>query len=234
LTASLDSVINQTMKDFEVLIIDDGSTDNTMRILKEYSKLDNRFYMLNGDRLGPGSARAKGILKSRSDFIAFLDSDDIWMTDKLHRQIGFMEANSIGFTYTKYKTISDSGKQTSKLVSPKSSFTFNEYLYMRGITTSSVVVRREFFSSNILAKIQYPAEDLRWWLLILKDHRGYLAPIDGLRYRISQNSISSKNKIRNLMSVWKIYTNEHSIGILKAFILIVLYILDVLWRRVKK
>ena len=231
LTSSLDSLIKQTMKNFDVFIVDDGSTDDTILILEEYSELDNRFHVLNGDRLGPGSARAKGILESRSDFIAFLDSDDIWMPDKLERQISFMEVNSIGFTYTKYATISNSGKQNSKLVSPKSSFTFNEYLYMRGITTSSVIARREFFSSDILAKVRYPAEDLRWWLLILKDHRGYLAPIDGLRYRISEKSISSKNKIRNLMSVWNIYTSEHSIGILKAFMLMVLYILNVLWRR---
>lgn len=231
LKSTLDSVKNQTMDDFDVLVIDDGSFDDTIEIIREYSKTDNRFYLLNGDRLGPGSARAKGILESRSDFIAFLDSDDIWMIDKLERQIGFMEANAISFTYTKFKTISDLGQETSQLISPKGSITFNQYFCIRGIVNSSVVVRRELFSNEILSKTQYPSEDLRWWFLILKNHCGYLAPIDGVRYRISKNSISSKNKIKNLISVWMIYTKEHSIRIPIAFIYMVMYILDVIWRR---
>ena len=108
------SVLNQSYQNWEMLIVDDNSSDNSSILIKSYSKQDDRIkpIFLN-DNLGPAMARNKAISIAKGKYIAFLDSDDIWLPKKLEIQINFMKKNNCSFVFSSYSVISDN-KNKSK------------------------------------------------------------------------------------------------------------------------
>jgi len=132
---AIQSVVKQTYKDWELIIVDDGSTDNTKSIVSEYTKKDSRiryFYKKNG---GQGSARNLGVLESKGEYVAFLDSDDEWLEDKLEKQISFLEKNkSASFCYTKSVSVFPNGKRKYFGQDTKKLYRF----LLMGIGTSSL------------------------------------------------------------------------------------------------
>ena len=107
---TINSILNQSYSDWNLLITDDKSTDDTWEILKRYSHLDKRIQIFQLDRnSGPGIARNNSIKKATGRFIAFCDSDDLWMPNKLETQIHFMEEKKVYFSYGPYKVKNDQG-----------------------------------------------------------------------------------------------------------------------------
>lgn len=101
---SIRSVQSQTYRNWELIIADDKSTDGTVDIVRVMAEDDNRIRLLETDRnLGPAAARNRAMDVANGNYIAFLDSDDVWYPDKLQKQLAFMEANGYSFTYTAYK-----------------------------------------------------------------------------------------------------------------------------------
>ena len=108
------SVLNQTLRDIELLLIDDGSTDGSFRICEEYSKKDNRVQVFRNKNVGQGLERNFGVKKAAGEYIAFLDSDDLWKPNKLTRQIDYMLRNNFCLTFTSYEILKD--KNTKRKV----------------------------------------------------------------------------------------------------------------------
>ena len=101
LSQTIESVLNQTYQNFEIILVDDASSDLSRDIIDKYQKIDNRVKsVLLNENLGVANARNEGIKNANGRFIAFLDSDDLWKEDKLEKQIKFMLKNDYGFTYT--------------------------------------------------------------------------------------------------------------------------------------
>ncbi|MDT3641135.1 glycosyltransferase family 2 protein, partial [Cronobacter sakazakii] len=116
---SISSVQRQTYKNWELLITDDCSTDDTVNIIKRYAANDPRIkFFTNETNLGAGVSRNNSIAESNGRYIAFLDSDDIWVEDKLQRQIRFMQDNNIAFCYANYQKISATGEKGKIIVAP--------------------------------------------------------------------------------------------------------------------
>lgn len=232
---SINSVLNQSFQSWELLVIDGGSTDQTLSIINSFELADSRIRLINNlnDR-GPAHARAEGIVNAKGKYIAFLDADDLWLPEKLSLQIEFMSKNNYSFSYTSYRKMDATGLLASCALSTHSSFNFISGLSRRGIGSPTVVISRDLFDSNILSAIgKSHGEETLWWLLILKKGvraYGLLKPL--ALYRDTPYSLSKK-VIRNQVTVWHSYRNELMVPPLFAFAAYFLYLSDVFIRRLR-
>lgn len=200
---ALKSVLNQTYKNIEVIIIDDGSKDNTKKIVEEYIKLNklNNVYYFYKENGGVATARNFGIEKSSGELIAFLDSDDIWREEKISKQIEFFKNPKVGLVHSHYSIMKESGEIiTNKSIKQSE---FNGYMYQKMrlhnlVGTSTVVIRKECIDKVGFFEGEYsPAEDYDLWLRISKEYEfGYIS--ESLVY---YREFSSENISRNLVKL---------------------------------
>ena len=112
---TIDSVIAQTYKNWEMILVDDCSSDSSAEIIDEYVKSDSRIkYMKNAENSGAAVSRNAGIEAAEGQYIAFVDSDDVWESEKLEKQLEFMKENGYGFTFTSYRYVMEDGSVTDK------------------------------------------------------------------------------------------------------------------------
>jgi teichuronic acid biosynthesis glycosyltransferase TuaG len=232
--ASIDSVLNQTFRDWELLVVDGGSSDDTIEIVARYTSIDHRVRLIqNIDDKGPAHARSTGIKQARGEFIAFLDGDDLWLRNKLATQIGFMTRTGSEFSYTKYRMMNSKGTDASCPLAVNRQYSYPSYLFLRGIGCSTVIIKRSLFSVEILeAYGPWLGEDTLWWLIILKDGTqasGILEPL--VLYRDAEGSLS-KHRLRNQISIWEIYRKRLNLSPIVAILAYISYIFDVALRRI--
>ncbi len=229
------SVLHQTYDNWEMLVIDGQSTDGTLRIVEKYSKNDKRIKLINNiEDDGPAQARAFGIKKASGDYFAFIDSDDMWLPNKLELQLAFMIENTYSFTFTRYRLIDKNGAESVASLGGHNSNTYNQYLRRRGIANSSVMLKRECINNDILESIRSAhAEDTLWWLLIMKNgYHAFALQKVLMIYRVLQNSRSSQ-VFKNQQAVWSMYRDTLGLNIFHAFFNNSLYLIDVFFRRLK-
>ena len=207
------SISSQTYKNWKLIIVDDFSDAETKNILKKISKKKNvQVFFLNRNR-GAGFCRNFAIKKSKSPYLAFIDSDDIWKKDKLEKQINFMKKNNFLFSYTDYKTF---GKKKRKVNNPFK-ISYFEFLRNTSIATSTMMIKR-----NIIGNIKFTntkiCEDFFFKCKILKKV-GYAFCLNQYltNYRIRENSLQSNN-LRNFYWIWKINKNYNKLNIIDNFI----------------
>ena len=129
ITETIESVIGQTYKNWEMIIVDDCSKDNTQEIVKKYLKNDKRIKYIKFEKnQGAAIARNTAIREAKGRYIAFLDSDDLWSKDKLEKQINFMKKNSYSFTCTAYEQIDENNNLLNKIIRPKIKADYNRIL----------------------------------------------------------------------------------------------------------
>ena len=230
---AIQSVLDQSYSNWELLIIDGGSTDSSLECALAQQRSDARVKLiLNPNDTGPAQARAFGINHAQGEVIAFLDADDVWLSEKLERQLRFMTDNSYDFTFTDYRTISSSGRVSSARLSGWRENSFNQYLRRRGIANSTVMVRKECISDQVLNAIDKRlGEDTLWWLLILKSGKKAYALKEVLAlYRKVANSRSSF-VLENQLAVWQMYRSELNLSLMRTIFSYAGYLVDVSVRR---
>lgn len=230
---SIESVINQSYVNWELLITDDCSTDNTISIIKKYAEIDSRIKLFtNTINSGAAISRNNSLEHAQGDFIAFLDSDDIWFSDKLSTQIAFMTSESkIAFSFTAYEIINDDGFKTNKTVDlqgEKLSFSYYDMLRKKAtLGCSTVMLRKKSFNDHKMPLIR-TGQDYALWLKLLKSGQpAYLINNVLTQYRISPNSIS-RNKLKKCKRQWQIYRNIEKINFFHSFF----YFSHYAWRAV--
>ena len=201
---SIESVINQTFKNWKLLIIDDNSTDNTFEIIKSYELKENRICILKSpihDQKGPYFPRNLGLKYVKTKFVCFLDSDDKWEKEKLKMQISFMLKKDITMSCTFYKKINNIGEYKS-LVKPPKVITFEKLITKNVIPLLTVMIDFEKISRKI--SLNFPAihhEDYALWLYLFKNNiidKCYTISQDLASYRIRNNSVTS-NKLKSVL-----------------------------------
>ena len=201
----VNSVLLQSYSNWELLIVDDFSDDNSKELLLDLEKKDERIKVIFLDfNSGAANARNVAIIKAKGRYIAFLDSDDSWESQKLDRQISFMMLNDIAFSYTKYQSISENGSDVISVFDAPYKMTYNCYLKNTIIGCLTVVIDREKVGNFEMPNIR-SSHDMALWLLIMK--RGFDAY--GLNenlanYRIVSESNSS-SKWSAVKDVWSVY-----------------------------
>jgi teichuronic acid biosynthesis glycosyltransferase TuaG len=232
--ASIQSVLNQTFKDFELIVVDGGSSDNTIKIIKKLASSDARLSLLeNLEDQGPAHARYKGIIKSKGIYVAFLDADDLWLNNKLYLQINFMNENDLSFSYTRYRTINETGSKTGCLIPMYRSYNFTQALGRRGIGTLTVVLKKSMLTKDIIEHYgKSHGEEYLWWLLILKKGAvAQLLDIDTARYRNVGDSLSTHRFIHQ-KTLWNTYRNEINLTFFSSVFFYTTYILDASLRKI--
>ena len=216
ITKTIDSVLNQTYKEWEMIIVDDCSKDSSPEIVKEYAKKDSRIrYIELKVNKGVSNARNVAIENANGQYIAFLDSDDIWDKDKLQKQIEFMKKENHILTFTAYELIDENNNKLNKVINVPESVDYKTLLKGNIIGCLTVVIDRSKLDFDIrMSGINH--EDYVLWLSILK--KGYKAyglnEVSAL-YRKSSTSLSG-NKIKSAKWTWNIYRNVENIPIHKS------------------
>jgi len=213
---TVSSIIKQSYKKWELFIVDDCSEKKTITILKNLKKNKKiKLIFLNKNK-GAGYCRNLAIKKSRSDFLAFIDADDIWHKEKLTKQINFMKINKYNFSYTHYTTFNDRNSFIKNIKTPYR-FNFETFTKNTSIATSTMIVRRSL-SADIKFSNSKICEDYYYKCQILKKIKyAYCFPKFLTKYQIRKNSLQS-NKIRNLYWMWKINNNLNNFNIIKNLI----------------
>lgn len=199
---SIQSVLSQTYKNWELIIVDDRSTDNTWQVIQTYAdKYDNIRIYQNKENLGAGASRNFAIKKARGRFIAFLDSDDLWTEDKLAEQIPFMLKNNYPLTYTHYSRF-NSEEELSVVTAPEYT-TYKKLMYSNVIGCLTAVYDTQALGKRYMPLIR-KRQDMGLWLDILKDTpKAYCLPKALAKYRM--DSGMTANKFSVLSYQWKFY-----------------------------
>ncbi|HHX8341014.1 glycosyltransferase family 2 protein [Vibrio alginolyticus] len=199
---SIQSVLSQTYKNWELIIVDDRSTDNTWQVIQTYAdKYDNIRVYQNKENLGAGASRNFAIKKAKGRFIAFLDSDDLWTEDKLAEQIPFMLENNYPLTYTHYSRFT-SEEDLSVVTAPEYT-TYKKLMYSNVIGCLTAVYDTQALGKRYMPLIR-KRQDMGLWLDILKDTpKAYCLPKPLAKYRM--DSGMTANKFSVLSYQWKFY-----------------------------
>ena len=201
----INSVINQSYEYWSLFIIDDCSTDNSSQILDKYKNRKNfKIIKLNKNK-GPSFCRNLGMRVSKSDYMAFLDSDDLWTENKLKNQISFMIDNSINFTYSDYTSfvIKNNKRIYKKKTNLKNSLNFHEFISNSSINSSTMIITRKLVGTNKFKRVGL-LEDYLFKCDILKNnHLAQKINQNLAFYRLLPNNRSS-NRFSNLYWLWKI------------------------------
>ncbi len=220
---SIESVLAQTYQNWELLITDDCSTDKSVEIISKYSKNDERInVMVPDEHQGIARTRNMSISRARGRFIAFLDSDDIWYSEKLEKQVNYMLENNLAFTYSSYEIIDYHGNPKNRVVKDAGVMSYKKYLKNTIICCGTVVVDREK-TGHFATPIIKTSEDMSLWLSIMR--RGFDAyPVPGPlhKYRITPGSASS-NKIKAASDVWRVYRKIEKLSWPKAIVNFICY-----------
>lgn len=211
---SIESVINQKYKNWELLIINDFSNDSTQNIIENYCMKDKRIKLLEQkENKGVVEARNRGIKESKGKYIAFLDSDDLWEKNKLEIQIKYMREKKRFMTYTGYSYISEEGNFMKEITIPRS-LSYEQALKGNQIGCLTVVIDKKIGDFE-MPHIKH--EDYATWLNILKNGiTAYGIDQSLARYRKVSNSLSS-NKLKTICWTWNIFIKTQNLGVLKSF-----------------
>jgi teichuronic acid biosynthesis glycosyltransferase TuaG len=202
------SVQEQTLIDWELFLVDDGSTDSSASIAKNAAIKDSRIKVLQMPyNCGPAAARNTALNIAQGRFIAFLDADDLWLPEKLTRCIEFMNIYKYGFIYHGYRYMAANKSCVGKLIFGPQELNFRTLHTCRGIPIHSVVIDRKLIINFKIPQgyFEYMHEDFIMWLDVIRSgYVGHLFPLDLCRYRIVPKSLGAK-KINAARKVWKIY-----------------------------
>lgn len=222
---TIKSVLSQTYKNWELIVIDDCSSDQGLLIVDNYSKNDSRISIFqNNKNSGPAISRNKAIELAKGQYIAFLDSDDLWTEDKLDYQINFMKYNNYPFTYAFYNQIDEQGNFIKSVDKLPLSVNYFSSLKSNKIGCLTAVYDVSYFGKVFMTDIAKRQDYTLWLKLLKKIDFAYCAPKILGNYRIREQSVSS-NKFKLIKFHWKIYKDIERQGFFKSVYFITNYIL---------
>jgi teichuronic acid biosynthesis glycosyltransferase TuaG len=230
---TLDSVITQSYSNLEIIVIDDCSNDDTIKLIKKYQRDDRRINIIILEKnQGAAIARNIGIDRAIGRYIAFIDSDDIWEVDKLKIQVSFMKIKSIPFSYTSYQLIDDDDNLMNISVNSKEITTYKFLLQNTIISTPSVMIDIEHFKGQKMPNLR-SGQDYAYWLQLLRN--GDIAyGINNILVKVRKRPNSlSRNKFKSVYQVFHIQYRLENIPFFHSIYNTFKYTINVIKRRKK-
>ena len=223
------SVTAQTLKDIEIICVDDGSPDNSLEILKELAAEDSRVKVISQPNGGAGAARNNGLRHATGEYLSFLDADDYWEPQKLRKQITLLEKNDYVLCATGRELILPDGSSTGRVISVPETITYRDLLKHNCINCSSVVIRTEVAREFPMHHAQDSHEDYIMWLEVLREHGDACAVNEPLlKYRLT-NTGKSGNKFQSAWMTFKVY-RYMGFGWFQSLLLFARYACYGLWK----
>ncbi|MDV5037617.1 glycosyltransferase family 2 protein [Vibrio diabolicus] len=210
---SIESALNQSHTNLELIIVDNLSTDDSLAIAREYAKKDPRVRVYECDKKGAAHARNVGIDNAKGRYLAFLDSDDIWTSTKLDCQLGYMNDEGVTLSCSSYQPFCSNGlSRKARFVSGK--LTYNDLLKTCQVGCSTVIIDRKYHSN-----ISFPAiykEDYALWLELCRSDNYFGCYPEVLTYyRVYRESLSA-NKLKEAARQWNIYRKQERLSLLRS------------------
>jgi teichuronic acid biosynthesis glycosyltransferase TuaG len=230
LSETIESILSQTYMNWELILIDDFSSDNSLVIAQKYSTLDSRIkvYSLNKNS-GPAASRNKGIDMAQGRYIAFCDSDDIWLPEKLEKQIAAIKSSDSAICFTSYFKMAEDGTYTNRLVKAEPLVTYSMLLRSNYIGCSTAIYDTEKCGKVLMPDI-LKRQDYGLWLCILQQGHHAIGLAEPLvYYRIRSKSISS-NKVKAALYHWKVLRQVTEVSLPFALLLFLQYV----WKGIRK
>ena len=207
ISESINSVLHQTYQNWELIIIDDHSTDNTVDIVKEYCSRDPRVKLVVSEaNNGVAAARNIGLQVAKGKYIAFLDSDDLWLPDKLKIQLSFMEKNHVAFSFSSYERFDSENKEKRAIVKAPEIITANDVLTNTVIGCLTVMVNKELVGNFRMPLLNHMEDNATWYTILSRGFTAYGLPTILARYRLHGKSLT-QNKMKAAYNQWKVYRN---------------------------
>lgn len=233
LNQAVESVLKQSYQNWELILINDQSTDNTVKIIEALKERDSRIKFIdlieNG---GVANARNEGIKAANGDYIAFLDSDDHWDEDKLRTQLLFMIENNYALTHTAYRRINVAGAIITNKISVSAKVNYNDLLRHNEIGCLTAIFNVNKLGKRYFLKIGH--EDYAFWLDVLRNEiYSYGLNIALASYRVHNNTVSS-NKYRAAGFRWRIYREIEGMSLFKSSINFLFYAFNSLTKYLKE
>ena len=227
------SIKEQTFQNWMLIIIDDGSTDNTLKYIKEeIEDIKHKVKLIElATNTGVANARNIGIEQAKGKYIAFLDADDFWKKEKLEKQIHFMKANNYNFTFTSFIYLKKDKQRKIGKIPDK--LNYKESLKNTIILTSTVMININEIDLELLKMPNINCEDTAtWWKILRNNEIGYGLNEELTVYRIRKNSLSN-NKFKTIKSTWDIYRKIEKLNLLYSAYCFNGYIINAIKKRIK-
>lgn len=213
---TIESVRAQTYQNWEMIIVDDKSTDNTKEIIEKYAKEDARIkaHFLDSN-FGAAIARTKAMQLADGEYMAFLDSDDLWSKDKLKRQIAFMVRHKIAFSCTSYEQIDEKGRPLNRVIKAIPKTDYKRLLLDCPVGNSTVMYHVGKMGKFEVPNIRKRNDDALWLQMLKKERYIYGMNRILMSYRIRGNSIS-RNKLKTIKYHWILYRDIENLSMLES------------------
>ena len=228
------TVQEQTYGNWELILVNDCSTDNSISIIEKYTKEDNRIKLINLEcNSGAAIARNTGIEQATGRYIAFLYADDLWMKDKLEKQIEFMKKNECAFSFTDYEFADENGKKTGKIVNVPKELTYKQALKNTTIFTSTVIFNVEKLGKELISmpNVKRGQDTATWWKVLKQIDNAYGIDEVLSYYRRTNDSLSA-NKLKALKRTCNLYRNVEHLNIFYSFYNFGWYCFNAIKRRI--
>lgn len=225
ISESIESVLAQTYKNWELIIVDDCSSDNTKKIVDDYMQKDYRIkFIMLAQNSGAAVARNTAIENAKGRYIAFLDSDDLWKKEKLQKQLDFMQKGQYAFTFTSYQYLKQTNEEKLRVINIPKSLTYKQSLKNTIIGCLTVVVDRKKTGDFRMPLVRAGQDHLTWWMLMKRGFKAYGLQENLAEYRRVEGSISH-NRFKAIKRHWKLYREYEKIGLLKSTYCFICYAL---------
>lgn len=233
ISKTIHSVLEQTYQNWEMIIVDDVSTDNSCSVIEEFCAIDPRIKLIKSTKnQGPALTRNSAIEAAEGDYIAFLDSDDLWLPSKLEDQLNHMSQHNADLSYTAYQWINEEGELLPQVVPATANAS-----YFKMLNYNKVGCLTAMYNAKKIGKkyfINSGHEDYILWLSIIKSgHKAAGLNQTLAHYRIRKGSVS-KNKIKTAKFQWNIYRNIENLSLPKSAFHFVIYTANGLLKALKK
>ena len=230
---ALRSVLSQTLTDYELILVDDCSADESIGILTKYCELDERVRLFSTSRnSGPGAARNVGLKNARGRYIAFLDADDFWLRNKLEQQVRCFEDDKVILSHTRVALLNTRGDILGIVNGRKKMHLFDMYVGNR-VTMSSAMVRGDLVGAEEMPQMRN-REDYAYWISLLRSNDGYISCVSDILvgYVKMPGSVSS-NILRNFVDTYRMYLSEVEISPVQAAMLVMVFSCFKFYKEVK-
>lgn len=216
---TMDCVRGQTYPDWELLLVEDCGGDKCAQIIGQYAERtgDTRIRLIHQpSNMGAARARNRGLAEARGRYIAYLDADDLWMPEKLERELAFMKEKKAAFVFTGYEFANEQGMGTGKVVRVPETMNYKEALKNTTIFTTTVMFDTEKIDKALLEMPIMKSEDTAlWWKVLRNGYTAYGLDENLAKYRRAGRSLSS-NKLEAIRRIWNLYRRAEGMSILNS------------------